>query len=763
LKLAVLGRDQTTLLRAGDVVEVGDDAQELGPGRGFLTTLADDPDPDEFTVTLAAPLPDVFASDKDTLAARHTVLRRWDGTRVAGVAESDLGDGIRVQFGGYDLRPGDYWQFAARGNAGTVEHLKDAKPHGIRRYRCPLAVANWTKEFAPGGDRAKALQLLKDQHILEEPEFQQLQTEVNGLPGSELVWADFLTRVKAAGATDDQVAALKAVLEASEPLNLKFVVDHDCRRKFTPLADVPRPQPELTYVGGDAQEAAEDGRLLLPLEVAVTQGGRPLPDQSVTFMIVGPGQGGKLNGNGQSVPLKTDPEGIATCTWQLDTVATAGQSFPPRVQRVEATLDGSPAPPPVHFHATLGLTRFCYVGGDGQEAGEKSALDNPLEVAVFNGYEPVKGAIIRFTTTGQNAKLDGDGAVPISGPNDVTIPTGADGVAACRWTLDPDAADQTVEARLLGAQGADDPILQPIHFHARRVWDAGLTITRVVLDGPGIDLTNNKPVRAPLLTDGISFILRPEPTEEVVVSPATCYLTVEVPPALPEGLGGLDGTVFVPLTLAAEVTFDADRITWRPLATPAQLAKLMPDNPQERWLARFTILGNFVATETGPGLDGDTFGAGGAPEKLRLPSGDGRAGGDFRMWFWLQRARLNVTAPVTDANVIEFGSVAQNAPGPQDKFVTLQAGPDAQEVTLHLDPPGQPFGLFDENMAPIGEGTQLELAANTDKKIKVVFAPTAPVGLGETKEFVARLRVRADSAQDSYVFGLHGTETPPVQ
>jgi len=56
----------------------------------------------------------------------------------------DLGDGVRIQFGGANLLPGDYWQFTARSTDGSVEALTNAPPAGIIRHRCPLAVVSWS-------------------------------------------------------------------------------------------------------------------------------------------------------------------------------------------------------------------------------------------------------------------------------------------------------------------------------------------------------------------------------------------------------------------------------------------------------------------------------------------------------------------------------------------------------------------------------------------------------------------------------------------
>ena len=135
-----IGRDSATMLRQGDLVEVTDDTSDLGPGSGLLTYLQTDPDPDQFTVVLSDPLPASFVSD-------HLILRRWDGvgdvTSDATSPALNLGDGIQIQFGGQDLRTGDYWQIATRVADGSVQALNNAPPAGIQRYYTALAVVNW--------------------------------------------------------------------------------------------------------------------------------------------------------------------------------------------------------------------------------------------------------------------------------------------------------------------------------------------------------------------------------------------------------------------------------------------------------------------------------------------------------------------------------------------------------------------------------------------------------------------------------------------
>jgi hypothetical protein len=159
LTLSSLGRDTATALRQGDLVEISDDWSELGRARGHLTNLVADPDPDSLTVVLQDPLPSGFlvtgldgpSSPPSTPQTnRHLILRRWDGSGQASAVYDDiatpamnLGDGVHIQFGGSDLRSGDYWQFTTRTADGSVEALTNAAPAGIVRHLCPLAVLRW--------------------------------------------------------------------------------------------------------------------------------------------------------------------------------------------------------------------------------------------------------------------------------------------------------------------------------------------------------------------------------------------------------------------------------------------------------------------------------------------------------------------------------------------------------------------------------------------------------------------------------------------
>jgi hypothetical protein len=104
---------------------------------------------------------------------------------------------------------------------------------------------------------------------------------------------------------------------------------------------------------------------------------------------------------------------------------------------------------------------------------------------------------------------------------------------------------------------------------------------------------------------------------------------------------------FQPLKLATEVVADGEAIIWRPTDNVTNwlqdevdglLGRVIELKLAEQVLAHLTLRGNLIWTAETQRLhqDGEAFGTPQAPNtRLILPSGDGRCGGDFEMWFWL--------------------------------------------------------------------------------------------------------------------------------
>ena len=288
LTLDALGRDSAGALRRGDLIEVSDDASDLGPARGHLTYLAGDPDPDAFTIALADPLPAQFATP-----GRHPVVRRWDGAGTASATfdaaqtpELDLGDGVRVTFGGSDLRPGDYWQFTARAIDGSLELLADAPPRGVRRHRVPLAVLGYRRvpqllpidlppltprEAAPRTANPVALELISDCRSVFEPLTQVDELE-DGIHVTGVVGLDGTNT--AAMLANDAFVPVNGIfngisVQCDQPLDARSVGRATC------AVQVELPRPALPPIIPSAPPLAGFGydTVTLPADVAVAADG----------------------------------------------------------------------------------------------------------------------------------------------------------------------------------------------------------------------------------------------------------------------------------------------------------------------------------------------------------------------------------------------------------------------------------------------------------------------------------------------------------
>jgi len=178
LKLASLGRDAVLRFNSGDWVEILDDRRELGgeggdPGkrRGVLRKI--NVDDAKQTISFSPPLPAdlIPAGGADTLAARHSRVRRWDQNGIVRDANNNvlvdldaagstglipvpaagvwvaLENGVQIQFGldgvGGVFLCGDYWVSAARSADTSVETYTLAPPRGIHRHYARLAIVTF--------------------------------------------------------------------------------------------------------------------------------------------------------------------------------------------------------------------------------------------------------------------------------------------------------------------------------------------------------------------------------------------------------------------------------------------------------------------------------------------------------------------------------------------------------------------------------------------------------------------------------------------
>ncbi len=154
------------------------------------------------------------------------------------------------------------------------------------------------------------------------------------------------------------------------------------------------------------------------------------------------------------------PLGIHHHFCRLAVVHSTGEAF-----------EGAPADCRPHFPPLTQLYRFFHVGGDGQEAGPREFLPQPLQVGVNNGGRPVVGAQVAFEIVEGNGRLrSGDSGLL----KRLEVATDAQGIASCDWRLDVPHASQRVQATLLNAEGrsfVDDSganLTTPLYFNAKR-------------------------------------------------------------------------------------------------------------------------------------------------------------------------------------------------------------------------------------------------------------------------------------------------------
>ena len=325
------------------------------------------------------------------------------------------------------------------------------------------------------------------------------------------------------------------------------------------------------------------------------------------------------------------------------------------------------------------LASLFYLGGDGQEAGAGRTLPRPLVVGVANGDRPVVGAQVKFEV--QTADPSYDGYLHLeptvepdaTAPRSVAATTDERGEARCFWTLATEGPGQQVKASLL------DGTHLSVYFNANlsppEEGEENIRITGVQLveGDQALRLDARVPVNA--LAQGIRVVCDENSIidERSVEGKPTCFVTLEIPfPQTPadKEYWGATSLGFQPLILAASVTARENVILWEPFedTTGPWLgnATLFEQVESLEILARLTLKGNFIWDRERPRtyLDGDVFGVRGPgrvelvepSSELGLPSGDGRRGGDFEMWFWLVPQALVLDSVVLDATEVTGGT-----------------------------------------------------------------------------------------------------------
>ena len=335
------------------------------------------------------------------------------------------------------------------------------------------------------------------------------------------------------------------------------------------------------------------------------------------------------------------------------------------------------------FPATTELASLFAIAGNGQQAAPGQTLAQPLIVGVAGGQWPVESATVRFEVTAGSGMLDGSAQRR-------DLVTGPNGLASCRWTLGSDLGPQEVTATLLDSSEA--PIHLPVRFHATlgtTSIDAAVRVKAVTLaDGTAID--NDAEIPGHRLAEGLQVRCDGR-VADASISESTVAVTLELPWPLTtpdQGLWGGSVVGYLPITLKSRTTAQPGFIEWVPRGPAGPwletslfeaLEKAGQDDPVLAWLR---LQGNFIWSHADSSvlLDGEAFGRPSGTTVLpqigmTLPSGDGRRGGVFAMWFWLVDVTVTISLEASEARPLATVGVTVVVTGAANKAVTVTASP----------------------------------------------------------------------------------------
>jgi hypothetical protein len=738
VKVKSLGRDQVQALRVGDWVEVLDDDTELTEKPGTLAQVADVNEA-ERTLTLSKT---ISGYDLD----KHPKVRRWDQPSDAlkvTAATVDLENGIQIQFSGSNYKSGDYWVFAARTATGDVETLTKAPPHGLTHHYCRLGLVTWKKsgsnwqatihdcrpKFPPltgltslyyvGGDGQEAMPGSELPQLL----------EVRAASGG---WVIEGATVRFTAAGSGRLAKVKGGTAASAVNTLDVTTGED-------------------GIAGCAWL----------LEAAVAK-----PSQQVTATLL------DADGN----PVRDENGKLVHVIHFSANLSIAGQVA---YESKKCLLDA-----PTVKDA---LDQLCqnvalyYVGGDGQETLPGEWLPQPLQVRAANGGFPLEKASVVFKVIeGQGKLVEGEtcsGLGTLATFDEITVDTDKDGLASCCWKLDTKNPSQRVGA---GLKGAKDPL---IYFNAnlsradlveytppvgctvlagaKTVKDAldavckldqtteeGVHIRKVLVKnkkGKDVVLKNDGQVLASVLVHGIRVVCSEPVAPATVDDKPVCFVTLDLPYPVtgPDKDFWSSGPIgFQSIRLAATVKAEEQTILWKPANdTSAWLGKMFERLNMSKVLAHLTIKGNFIWARDDPSryLDGDDFGEpDGSHTGVRLPSGDGRRGGDFEMWFWLvsqPAAKVEITGiyvgtvhVVAGNNVLATVKLSEAAPPGGMEIVIVGAGSTLDMPETVFVPAGEQEVTFEIETRTVSEETKVTLEAHLGDSVHRRSVTVSPGG-----------------------------------
>jgi hypothetical protein len=779
-----VGNDSVTGFAPDQWVELIDDTLELNGLPGQLLQIAE-VDPARQLITLkspAAPLSLTSLPSDGVDPAFHPKLRRWDG--VGAVDFSSTGfwigieNGVQVSFAKGSYQNGDYWTIPARtatadAESGNIEWPQDANklslslsPFGIDHHYCPLAMldsklsptSDCRRLFPPvtelttllyvDGDGQEAMPKVQLPRPIEvrvaNGQFPVIGAKVtfeilttggslsgDGQTGTKVtvttkaadgiagcLWTPNDTPegqgqqvearlLDAAGRTiPGQVVRFNADLSIASEVSYDPGSCANLKGATTVQIALDRLSHVISfsYIGGDAQfaSAAPDpvSRLITldqPLEVAVASDcGPPYTDRAVVFTI--------LNGNGQLsagvstgslVKVLVDPKtGIALCTWSIDPFD------PSQNYRVEAKLlpvTTEVVPSPIHFTASFGEPGFQIV-----DVVIKDTSSLPAQDQVLRNDTAISAGVFAQRSISIDCSLAVD-------PGIIRKPT-------CFVTLDiPFPALQRLSAFTAGT-------LTPTA--------TGTTVS------PGV-------AASPPVLAGVAAV------NAAAFAPAV----------------NLFG--FQPFILDSDLSVAGNSIRWK--GKPNLLAFFNSVGSAmaqlgfgSRILAHLTVKGNFITAAGNPTLylDGEVFGLlsserntdgevlllspGGTVDidlqqgiinGPRGRSGDGKRGGDFEMWFFLDfpvqvsRVTFISTGPPTAPEKVTAGPFST-------PFPSIRLSVPTNVIQLEFSRPVLPVGI---GPASAAQSVILETVVPVTPVNRIAQTLPVPGNLTATSDLAWRL------------------------
>lgn len=690
------GNDDVRGFKPDQWVEILDDKMDLNDQRGNLVQIASvESTPNETDIKIK------LKTYPDFDVSRHPKLRRWDqsGESANGLSMKSgfisIENGIEVEFSDGSYKSGDYWLIPARamGEKGEIEwpYTEPQPPLGIKHHLCRLAL------------------LKKDEG-----------------------W---------------KIEDCRKLFPAVTELTSLFYISGDGQEAMPDFTNsdklVHLAQPLKVGVA-NGRWPVMGAKVLFHIEKG--NGELQINNDSLTDEYGIAGCEWKLDAITQSQQVKVMLFDAENQPIHLPIIFTANLSEASQVAYDPSACNNLRNTKTVQD----AIDKFCgnvtiyYVSGDGQEVKPNSnvsqgvKLKRPLQVRAANGKWPFEKAEIKFSIkigTGILKHIDKSGN-EISG-NEITVTTDKDGIAECDWELDSTTQNQNVEAILLTPEPLDTDgnfINIPVRFNAslskasqvaynpaRCTYLAGVNSVQEAIDQlcrpPSIrienvfiqekvQLLNDTNITIETLAKGIRIECITENLPSLIIekiSPAICYVTLDIPFPISKADvevwgSGLIG--FQPLILDANPAISENFIEWKPTTYIQELLpklklfealKRFGNNAPKRILAHLTLKGNFIWAKNKSELylDGEVFGSNkGDRENINahLPSGDGRRGGDFEMWFWIVKEIPEILEFKLDpAEVIggkgSVGTVNLSGPAPEsDNLIKLESNPKLVEI-----------------------------------------------------------------------------------